>query len=52
MIHILLVVGKQTNKPFELLSMEPNSNKFNINGIDISLVPDGIKNERYCLSFF
>ena len=36
-------MGKQTNKHFELISVDPNSNKFKINGIDESLVPDGIK---------
>ena len=42
-IDILLLMGKQTNKKFELISVDPNSNKFNINGIDLSLVPEGIK---------
>ena len=41
--HILLLMGKQTNKQFELISLDPNSNKFKINGIDVSLLPDGIK---------
>ena len=36
-------MGKQTNKQFELKSVYPNSNKFKINGIVVSLVPDGIK---------
>ena len=36
-------MGKQTNKQFELISVDPNSNKFKINGVDVSLVPDGIK---------
>ena len=36
-------MGKQTNKQFELKSVGPNSNKFKINGIDVSLVPNGIK---------
>ena len=43
MIDILLLMGKQANKQFELLSVDPNSNKFKINGIDVSLVPEGIK---------
>ena len=43
MIDILLLMGKQTNKQFELKSVDPNSNKLNINGVDVSLVPDGIK---------
>ena len=43
MIDILLLMGKQTNKQFELISVDPNSNKFKINGIDVSLVPDGKK---------
>ena len=43
MIYILLEVGKQTNKQFQLISVDANSNKFKINDIDISLVPDGIK---------
>ena len=43
MIAILIEMGKQTNKQFELISVDPNSNKFKINGVDVSLVPDGIK---------
>ena len=34
MIDILLLMGKQTNKKFELISVDPNSNTFNLNGID------------------
>ena len=36
-------MGKQTNKQFKLISVDPNSNKFKIDGVDVSLVPDGIK---------
>ena len=43
MIDILLLMGKQTNKQFQLISVDPNSNKFKINCADVSLVPDGIK---------
>ena len=43
MIAILIEMGKQTNKQFELISVDPNSNKFKMNGVDVSLVPDGIK---------
>ena len=43
MIDTLLEMGKQTNKQFQLKSVYPNSNKFKINGVDVSLVPDGIK---------
>ena len=43
MIDILLLMGKKTNKQFELISVDPNSNKFKVYDIDISLVPDGIK---------
>ena len=43
MIDILLLMGKQTNKQFQLISVDPNSNKFKINEVDVSLVPDGIK---------
>ena len=43
MIDILLLMGKQANKQFELISVDPNSNKLKINCIDLSLVPDGIK---------
>ena len=43
MFEILLLMSKQTNKQFELISVDPNSNKFKINGVDVSLVPDGIK---------
>ena len=40
---IAILMGKQTNKQFELVSVDPNSNKFKINGVDVSLVPDGLK---------
>ena len=43
MIEILVLMGKQTKKLFELISVDPNSNKFKVNGVDVSLVPDGIK---------
>ena len=43
MFEILLLMSKQTNKQFELISVDPNSNKFKIDGVDVSLVPDGIK---------
>ena len=43
MIDILLLMRKQTNKQIELKSVDPNSNKFKINGVDVSLVLDGIK---------
>ena len=43
MIATLLEMGKQTNKQFQLISVDPNSNKFKINGLDVSLAPDGIK---------
>ena len=43
MIDSLLLMGKQTNIQFKLLSVDPNSIKLKINGIDVSLVPDGIK---------
>ena len=43
MIDILLEMGRQTNKQFQLISVDANSNKFKINNIDVSLVPDGIK---------
>ena len=43
MIDILLLMGKQTNKQFQLISVDPNSNKFKINDVDVSLVSDGIK---------
>ena len=51
MTDILLLMGKQTNKQFELTSVDPNSNKIKITGIDVSLVADGIKVEGkvyYC----
>ena len=35
-------MGKQTNKQIVLISVDPNSSKFKIKGIDVSLVPDGI----------
>ena len=37
---------KQTNKQFQLNSVDANSNKLKINDIDVSLVPEGIKNEK------
>ena len=43
MIDILIQMSKQTNKQFELISVDPYSNKFKINGVDVTLVPDGIK---------
>ena len=43
MFEILLLMSKQTNKQFELISVYPNSNKFKLNGVDVSLVLDGIK---------
>ena len=45
MTDILLLMGKQTNTQFESISVDPHSNKFKINGIDVSLVADGIKVE-------
>ena len=42
LIDILSLMGKQTNKQSELISVDTNSNKFNINGVDVSLVLDGI----------
>ena len=43
MIDILIEMGKQTNKQLQLKSVDAKSIKFKINGIDVSLVPDGIK---------
>ena len=43
MIAILIEMGKQTNNQFQLISVDANSNKFKINGVVVSLVPDGIK---------
>ena len=43
MIDILFEMGKQTNNHFQLITVDANSNKLKINGIDVSLVPDGIK---------
>ena len=39
----LLLIFRQTNKQLELKSSDPNSNKFKINGVDLSLAPNGIK---------
>ena len=36
-------MGKQTNRQFELLSVDSSSHKFKTNCIYVSLVPDGIK---------
>ena len=43
MIAILIEMGEQTNNQFQLISVDANSNKILINGVDVSLVPDGIK---------
>ena len=43
MIDILLLMGKQTNKQLELKSIDPNSNKFKVNGVDLSLAPNDLK---------
>ena len=43
MIDTLLQMGKQKNKQFQVISVDPNSNKIKMNGVDVSLVPDGIK---------
>ena len=42
MIDILMKMGKQTNKQFQLISIDPNLNIIK-KGVDVSLVPDGIK---------
>ena len=39
----MLEIGKQTNNQSQLISVDANSNKFKINRIDVSLVPDGTK---------
>ena len=49
MIDILLILGKQPNKPFESITI---SKKFKINGIDVSLVPDGTKLKSKVYDFF
>ena len=43
MIDILLLRVKQTIEQLELKSVDPNSNKFKIIEVDVSLVPDDIK---------
>ena len=43
MIDTLLEMGTQSNKQFQLISTDPNSKKFKIIGVDVFLVPDGIK---------
>ena len=45
-------MGKQTNKQFQLISVDPNSNKFKINDVDVSLVPDGIEMKGKFYDFF
>ena len=42
MIDILLLMGKQTNKQLQLISVDPNSNNYKITDVDVSLVPVGI----------
>ena len=39
----MLLKGKQTNKQFETKSVDPISNKYKINVVDVTPVPDGIK---------
>ena len=51
MLEILLLMGKQTNKQLELKSVDPNSNKFKINGVDVSLAPNGIKEKGRVYDF-
>ena len=43
MIQFLFLMVKQTNEQLELKSIDPNSNKFKINCIDVFLAPNGIK---------
>ena len=43
MIDVLLEMGIQSNTKLQLISVDANSNKFKINGVDLSLVSDGIK---------
>ena len=43
---------KQTNKHFQLISVNANSNKFKTNDIDVSLVSDGIKMKGKVYDFF
>ena len=52
MIDILLLMAKQTNKQFELKSFGPNSKKLKVNGIDVSLLSDGIKIKGKVCDFF
>ena len=51
MIEILLLMGKQTNKHLELKSVDPNSNKLKINGVDVSLAPNGIEGNGRVYNF-
>ena len=51
MIAILIKMGKQRNNQFQLKSVDANSNKFKINGVDVSLVPDGIKKKGKVYDF-
>ena len=43
MTVILLLIGIQTNKQLEFKKIDQNSNKFKINGVDVSLAPNGIR---------
>ena len=52
MIDILLLMGKQTNKHFRLISVDQNSNKFKRNDVDVSLVPDVIKMKGEVYDFY
>ena len=51
MIAILIEMGKQTNKQFELISIDSYSNNFKMNGGDVSLVPDAIKKKSKVYDF-
>ena len=52
MFEIFLLMGEQTNKQLELKSVDPNSNKFKINCVDVSLAPNGIKVNGRIYDFF
>ena len=51
MDEILFLMCKQTNKQFELKSVDPDSNKTLKNGIVVSLVPNGIKIKGFNYDF-
>ena len=45
-------MGKQSNKQFQIISVDANSNTFKINELDVSVLPDGMKMKGKVYHFF